>query len=298
MRHAFVLVLVLVLVLESPALAQDEGFDAMNFHPATDPYGYAMVNGARSLHMWQFHVAAIVNYSNDPLSFKGDAVPARGSDVVRELTALDVVASLGLVKFGNGGLSVGVDLPIVLANNGLRIDNRDLGTHDTGLGDLRTELKATFLDREDDAVGVAARGFLTWPLGREEDFTSDGHVSGGLTAIVEKKIAIVRFGIEVGWQWIDGDAEDVGGVTIDDKLLVGAAIAVEPIEKVSIFAELNHWTRIDNPYDQSETSPLELGGGVKYGGKSLFALAGASAGLNDGVGAPDFRLYGGLGFTF
>src|SRR5262245_22818823 len=79
-------------------------FNVDEFKPAIDPYGYAVVNGARSLAPWQLHAAAYVNWAKNPIEFDPALGVPRGNDIIRELTMLDIVAGLGLIQFGNGGV--------------------------------------------------------------------------------------------------------------------------------------------------------------------------------------------------
>jgi hypothetical protein len=281
----------------------DESLNAQTFKPAVDPFGYATVNGARTLDMFQLHAAAFGSYARAPLRFSGEIPVPRGTDIIRELTVLDLVAAFGVLKIGNGGIEIGADLPVILENNGLRVDDRELGMQDQGFGELRTEAKLTFLDRAEDAMGVALRGFVELPTAREEDMLSNnGKVSIGGTLILEKKVWLIRAGIEVGYQHIDGEVKladlTIGDATYDDKILVGAGLGIELFETIDIFGEITHSTLYKHPYESAAETPFEAGGGVKFRGSLLFAALGASAGLNSGVGAPEARIFGALGLTF
>jgi hypothetical protein len=289
-------------IVAGSANAQDiedvaDGFDIQTFQPPTDPFGYGMINGARSLDQWQFHVAAYTNYARDPLRFSDD-IATGDRDVIKSMTTLDLAAGVGIFKIGNhGGVQAGVNVPIYLDIDGTDPVDRE-GVKDYGFGDVRPEVKVTVLDREDDLIGIAGRVFLKIPTGEEEEFTSyDKTWSGGGTLIVEKKMGIVRLGVEAGWQYIENEIRIGGLFTVDDKLLWGAAIAVEPIEHVGIFAEVHGEGRAEKLWDQSEESPIEAGGGVRYTG-FLFAVLGAYGGLTDGVGAADWRVAGAVGITF
>src|SRR5207237_958507 len=99
-------VLAAVAAAATPASAKDEGFSTVNFRPATDPFGYASVNGARSLDMFQLHAAGWLNWAKNPLQTPDGAVTTNGKDILKEVTTVDIVAGLGLLKFGDGGLQI------------------------------------------------------------------------------------------------------------------------------------------------------------------------------------------------
>lgn len=264
------------------------------YKPAVDPFGYSTVNGARTLDPFQAHVSGHMNWAKRPL----DAIPGR-DEVVKELTMFDLVGAVGLLKFGHGGIELGADLPIAVRDLGLRFDP-DTGireAHKSVLADLRTEAKITALDREDDIIGLAARAAFEWPTGSEEDFLSEnGKTSFTGTAIIEKKLGKLRLGVEFGYKYIDGEVH-VASATIDDKLLMGAGLAFEPVEHLSIFAEVHGYTRFEKPWDHEVESPYEVGAGVKWTG-TLFLMLGIATKVNGGIDAPDERIFGSIGLTF
>jgi len=194
----------------------------------------------------------------------------------------------------------------VLDENGLRVGfdpvtGKPDGLEETGFGNLRTAVKLTALDREDDPIGIAARIELQWPTGRESDFLSnDGHVTPVFGLIVEKKLGPVRFGIQCQYEHIPGHIE-VAGVTVDDKVKLGAGLALEPFDQTKLplgfVLEAFHWFRACNPWKAEAEAPVEIGAAVKYGG-TLFAALGVNFGLNKGVGSPDERLFAALGIAF
>lgn len=275
----------------------DEGFDAQNFKIALDPYAYMTVNGARSLLPLQFHVLAEINYAKNPLKFTSDS-GVSDKDILKEIAVVDLGASMGLLKFGeHGGLQVGASIPLYLYRHGVDIFHGQGHVNKTDFGDLRTQLKATFMDREEDLVGVAARLEAIWPTGDGKEFTSNNDKPSYLgSVIVEKKFGAFRIGAEAGYQFIESQFGG-GGLQIDDKLHIGVGAGFEVMENLEVVAEVFHWTRIENPWDHEVESPVEGGIAVKYTG-TIFGMAGVNAGLNNGLGAPDFRFVLEIGFTF
>jgi hypothetical protein len=293
------------LALAARAAPAFEGIDVENWKPALDPYGYVTVDGARALRSLAPHAALYVNWAHEPLRLEVARPGGFGKDVVRDLTVFDAVLALGLFDLGDhGGLEIGVDLPYAVDVNGISIaldpaTGKPDDLRQASLGNLRTAAKLALLDPEEDVVGIALRGEVQWPTGRDEDFLSnDRHAAWDAGLVVEEKIGPVRFGVEALYEGIHG-AIQVEGATIDDKLKLGAGLAVRPFESLplEVVAEVFHWTRAGHPWRIAAESPVEVGGAVKLAG-TVFALLGASTGLDTGVGAAEARLYAAIGATF
>jgi hypothetical protein len=277
----------------------DDGFDAQNFKSAMDPYGFVTVNGARSLQPLQLHAFGAFNYAKDPLKFTTESqVPDR--DVLAEWGTLDVGGSIGLLSlFEHGGIAVGAVLPIVIYEHAVDFGSAtQTDAKKTSTGDLRTQVKATFLDREDDIVGFGVRVEAKWPTGNTDEFTSDQDKPSYLgTVIVEKKLGPLRVGAEIGYQFIESQFRLSRDFQYDDKLLVGIGAGFEVVENVHIVGELLHWTRIEDPWDHEVESPIEGGAAIKYTG-TIFGMLGCNFGLNDGLGSPEVRVHLAIGFTW
>ncbi len=304
---ALAVALAVGLLAGGAARAQEtDTFDAQNFKPALSPHGYVTVEGAKFLGPFAPHIAAYFSWAHNPLRLTEPRPGFDERDVVRDLSAIDFVLALGLVPIGNGGLELAVGVPFYVDINGLEIadvnDEGDLrGLPEEAFGDLRTAIKLTLLDREDDPIGIAAKVEAQWPVDREQrdSFNTDRHFQLKPSIVIDKKMSILRIAAEVGYEWLDGSEFQVAGVQVDDRLWISAAVGIEPFDEkvpLAIVAEAIHWTRWENPWDHEEESPVELFGAIKYAGTIFFEL-GAGGGLNEGVGAPDARVFGALGFT-
>ncbi len=279
------LVLVLVLVLGAPAFASNDVFNAQNFAPPTDPFGYASVEGARTLEPLRFFAGGYYDFADRPLVVNGFTVE-------RDFQTFDVVGSIGLAKVGLVGLQAGAHVPLTIHD------------HDGPHGDLRTELKASFFDRDADFFALSARSWIEWPTGPKRDgFVSNSRkYAAGVEGTLEGNAGFIRGAISLGWEWLDGRFEG-GGFIVDDQLRLGFAIALAPLrdlaglESAEIAFEVTHWTLSGRPWDNEETSPVEFMTVARYH-KGFFAEIGAGAGLNDGFGAPELRFVAALGHSF
>src|SRR5688572_3623197 len=116
--------MVLALSLVQPVFAQvDEGFNAQNFQPPTDSFGYITMNGARHLRQGHPFFAAYVDWANNPLDLRDIR-----EGYIDEMTFGHGVVSIGVVNFlDNGGISLGAVVPYAIKMSGF---GRDPGTTD------------------------------------------------------------------------------------------------------------------------------------------------------------------------
>lgn len=317
-RHSLLCPLMLIGLI-GPAFAQvDEGFNAQNFQPPLDSYGYITMNGARHLRAGHPFVGAYIDWANNPLDLRDIR-----EGYIDDMTFVHGVASIGVINFlDNGGISVGAVVPYALQMDGF---GRDPQTTDPAtvtppavdlpngrLADIRVESKITFLDREKDPIGIALRGFGVLPTGEDKYFLSnDERFGGGGGVILEKDFGGFRIGAEAAYEWIEGDVviseitfvDD--GVTegteekklrVDDKLHMKLGVAKELlIDDLWLVVEASHWARATHLYDTTRESPAEIGGAIRFD-RHLMVMVGASAGVDDGVGAPDVRAFAAIGF--
>jgi len=314
--------LLVVVLLPRPGLAF-EGFDTQAFKPPTDPDGYVIVEGSRALEghiidrLFRFlvgipppdepqpievHASAYFNYARNPLttSERGDR-PTR--EIVEDLSQLDLVVGIGVLP----RVQVGVVLPIVLNRDGFDFEDPSSEIREHGIGSLRVDMKVEVVRvrEEEDVFGLAVKGFVQTPTGRERDFADNDHrVTGGFVLVPELRPAkFLRVALNIGYEYFDGQIE-VGGTRVDDKVLLALGIGLDlakltgvtAIEGLEVVAEVTHFTRLCNPYDREEESPVELGGAIRFN-RGLFLLVGGSAGLNEAIGAPDGRVFAAVGFT-
>jgi hypothetical protein len=286
----------LLVVLGSPAAQADiEGFDAQTFRVPTDSHGFITMNGARTPRFLEFTAGLGANWAHNPVQIEDNP-----RELVQDRTDLNLFASVGILEFLDaGGVALGVHAPIIVDNHGRRFDDFDRDLPSGGFGDIEANVKATFLDHEEDVIGFFARMAVIFPLGEERNLTSnDQKISLRWQAGIDKVVREVgdavdlRFGVELGYEWIDGEI-NLGGIQVDDRFRMAAGAGISPgIEGLWLILEATAFARAGHAWDTSLESPIEVGAAIKYDGLGFLSLTlGTSAGINEGVGAPDFRLF-------
>jgi outer membrane protein OmpA-like peptidoglycan-associated protein len=266
-------------------------FDSLSFKPANDHGYYLTVEQSQTLGQWGYAAGLYAEFSDDSLIIE-NAVGSRIQDVIDKQLALQLGAALGLLDWLNAGLTVSF-VPYqqfttpgtVFENNGAR------------MGDILFNLKARLLDNKKYPVGIAVVPFVTFPTGSDDHLVGNGKISGGgLLVLDSKRIKDrVSLALNVGAQ-IRDDVTLSPGTTLDDQFLYGAAVNVEVAKPVQIIAEIDGWTLFDDFFG-SNSRNLEIDGALRFfpGAKRKLAItAGGGTGLQDGAGAPDWRVFAGL----
>lgn len=155
------------------------------------------------------------------------------------------------------------------------------------------------------------------PTGEDKYFLSnDERFGGGGGLIIEKDFGGFKIGAEGAYEWLEGDViisevrfidTGFGGLLqgteekrlkIDDKIHMKLGVAKELFfDDFWFVVEATHWARAFHLYNTTRESPAEIGAALRFD-RHLLVLVGASAGVNDGVGAPTVRGFASLGFKF
>lgn len=325
MSRATLLAGALLLATAGLARAQttDNSIDLHHAYRPLDGHGFLHVDDAwtldQPLDAW---ASATASHSHNPLEF-GRPGDDRTASIVRQLTLVDVQASVALVQ----SISLGVVVPVVLD-----LDGKDLNlvrdTRGYGVGSMRLQLKATLLTvgaPEDDVrLGLGLKPFVKLPTGRSRDYLSDNDsVSGGATAMVTLELwRRLRLGVELGYEAVSSDI-DLLDLEVEDRIRFGVAaevVVLRPTTEaersrrraeveerrargestryddghghgLAIGGEVFGWARSARPFHDERERPIEAAGYARWWHAAGFLIRGGCGGaLNNGVGAPDYRL--------
>jgi outer membrane protein OmpA-like peptidoglycan-associated protein len=306
--------LIAAVVLTASAFAQDAGnaqdstFDFELFRPHADLYGYSVTQGAATLGNFQLGVGAWVSYSDDPVvlvdaagnrvTVDGATAAEQGDGLVdRRLTSTFQVG-MGFTRYA----SLTVDVPLALLNDGWSLASLDgPGAVATsggggGIGDIVVQPKFAVLDRDYQPVGLAVVVPVGLPTGAQRDFLGEGGVTVTPTVVFEVSNAPVRsraytFRAAVNGGYRVRGAARLRDVSVGNELVYAAAVGVHPVDPLEITAEL-HGASFGARAAQNPAEAL-LGAKLLLG--PLVAVnVGGGAGILGGIGAPDYRVFGGF----
>lgn len=272
------------------------GFDALSFKPATDQGFYLTVEQSKTLGKMGHAIGIMGDYSVNSLVIR-NAAGAKIQDVIQKQVGLNLSGALGLTPWLDIGASVGgvpyqqfVTPTTLVQDNGARF------------GDISTNLKLQLINSENSSVGLALVPFITFPTGDEDHFTGDSGITGGGKVVLDTKRIKdkVSFSVNAGGVVRNDVVLTPGTNVIGDQFLYGAAVNVEVAKPVQLIAEIKGSTEFKNFFKDNNRN-LEVDGAVRFlpGEKQNWLItAGGGAGLLQGAGDPDYRLFTSLALRF
>ncbi len=279
-----------VLVCATATGAAAEGLDAERFVPATSAEGgftaeHPMVPG----HLG-WGVGLFLNFADDPVVEK----TAAGDDVrkvVDTAVTADLLASIGLWR----RVELGVHLPVHVAYSGDPYPTA-AGTLDAsgGVGDLRFVPKVQLL-----STGNLERHFLlaialpiSFPTGDEAALRGSGGVMLYPSLLFAAHFGRIGLGFDVGYKY---RSEHPTTLPWGDEIAVTPWLSVGLSQALALRAELIAGKQVSTDVGGNDF-PMEALLGIEYKTGPVALYAGATLGLTDGIGDPDFRIIGGIRF--
>ena len=269
---------VLALLLPSTAAAQT--LDAQRFRPAPEGTDLLTVRDTSVDQNVGFGGTLLAGYANDPFVYRYDD----GGElaIVEHLATTNAVLWLDLPR-----IRLGMDLPVHLGATGYR-------TLESGrLGDMRLSADVDLIHRN-DGFGAGVYTFMDAPTGNEEAFLGEAALAfgGGIAASYARGPLLVAMnaGAEGGKpQQFPGD------IAWGSRLTWAAGASYQVMRPLALSVEFNG--EVVPGQDVPGARPAEvLAGAHLRRGPLVFHLAGGT-GLSQGIGAPDYRVLGGLSFS-
>jgi OOP family OmpA-OmpF porin len=274
------------LLCASTAVAAADGLDGERFTPATGAEG-GFVNEHPAV---PFHLGGslglFVNYARDQVIEVDAGNNVIGKPLRTALTA-DLVASVGLF----GRLELGLDVPLHLIYDG---DPHDPLAASSGVGDLRFVPKIALLRRGslDGHVLLGLALPVSLPTGDDASLRGAGGVTVGAQLLFAAHISKLGLGMDVGYRWRE---QHPVGLPWGDGITFGPWVSLGVTDKLALRLETFAEKTVGASVPGADL-PVELLGGFEYRIGSFALYAGASVGLTDGIGAPRFRIIGGVRF--
>jgi outer membrane protein OmpA-like peptidoglycan-associated protein len=276
--------LAIALICASAAVAAADGLDGERFVPAVGAEGnYVNEHPAVPFHLG-WGLGLFLNYADDQV------VAVDGNDNIvakplhRGLTA-DLIGSLGLF----GRVELGLHLPLHLIYEG---DAYGGLAASGGLGDLRFVPKIALL-----RTGSLERHFLlglalpvSFPTGDSDELRGAGGFTVGAQLLIAGHLGRLGLGFDAGYRW---RSEHPANFAWADGVTLGPWVSFAITDQFALRAEA-YAEKIVGTDAPGADFPFELLGGLEYRTGGLGLYGGAAFGLTDGIGAPDFRIVGGV----
>ena len=273
------------LICASAAAAAADGLDAERFVPAIGAEGgFVNEHPAVPFHLG-WGLGLFLNVADDQVVQVDGDDDIVGKPLDTGFTA-DLVGSLGLW----GRLELGLHLPLHLVYRGDAAGTLDAGA---GLGDLRFVPKLALL-RAGSLDGHFMLGLaipLTLPTGNDEALRGAGGVTLGAKLLIAGHLGRFGLGMDVGFRW--RAEEQPAALPWGDGITVGPWLSFGITDSLALRAEAYAEKFLGTAAGTADF-PIEVLGGLEYRIGGLALYGGASFGLTDGIGDPDFRIIGGV----
>ncbi len=302
MKKFLSLFFVLFVFISVPAhAAYQSAFDAVNFVPAVDQTDYYTVYGSQTLKPWQGNMGFYFDYAYRPLEFRRTGGGGGRQSVLDHAVYANAFGALGFTDWFTAGMNIPVSYNWYFTDDALAVDDSGFS-----MGDITLITKFRAVDIEKHKVGLSFVPYVTLPTGDIVRYAGNGHVMGGINAIVDAQFH-ERFNMSLNLGYLMRDdvtrvyAFPLGAtatVRVDDLFTYGIAANVKFTKNFQGIIETYGQTVVRDFFGGS-TNSLEAGAGVRYYfGDSGFAMdVGGMAGIFDGIGTPMFRGFAGLKWT-
>jgi cysteine-rich repeat protein len=267
----------------------DADYSAERFQLAMDRRGVLGVEAPTTPGHLKLDVGFWLGYANDPLTVRVGDDNERLGALVSDRIGADLVASIGLGR----RFEVGLTAPLILSQSD------DLGMltvasgspNSFGLGDVTLTPKVALLD---GSFAVALAAAIGLPTSGGASYFGDGGVTASPALLIGHHAGALRLLANLGYRVRPSAA--MSGLAIDDELFARAGVGYRA-GKADVMAELSFATPAAAPLDDYNANHAEARGGLGVDvvpGVRVFAAAGL--GLAAGFGTPDWRALGGLWF--
>jgi MYXO-CTERM domain-containing protein len=294
--QALPLLALALLFTPNDARAQQAGFNLNRYRPAETAHDQFQLSRPNDLGDGKISVQLLLDYAKDPL-----VIEAQQGSADSELASVvgNQFAAHGTFALGLGNrfvLFAGLPVNLVMSGD----DNPATVSADGAApGDPWVGARVRLVGEKNDIAALALQAGLTIPLANLADdqqaYAGDKTVTGHPELLFELRPGDVRITANVGA--LVKKATTLVGASTGSEFTYGLGFTLTPSEALDLVAELHGGSAFSQFFEREE-SPLELLLGGKYHAQSgmTFGLA-AGPGLTRGIGSPDVRVVGMVGFA-
>jgi len=272
--------------------AEAQSFRLNRFHAAERPDDAFGVRRLGAFGHLRFGANAVLDYANDPLVIKRNR---NTTDEIQSIVdhQLTLKVDLSLALWDRLIVMAGFDAPLVMKGPSvpLGIDEADGG----GFGDVTLGMRLRAIGDADDVFGLGFQVIAVLPTADDlQAYTGEQSVALRPDVIAEIRTKPVRITANVGA--LVRENVRFAAARIGDELLYGLAVSVPLHPRFEAIGELRGSFDFER-FGARTSSGLEwLAGGKANTTSGFWFGAGAGTGLTRGIGTPDVRVVGQLGY--
>jgi outer membrane protein OmpA-like peptidoglycan-associated protein len=278
----------------------DTEFTLERFRIAADREGVLDVEWGGTLRRGQWDLGLWVGTADDPLVVverMGDERERVGR-LVDHRVGGQLVATIGILDF----LQAGIELPVIFSQD-QSLGSAPLGMggdlSSIGLGDLRIIPKLGLLTAARHGVNLAIIPAATFPSSTSDDYFGEQSASFAPEIAISRAFGAVRLATNVGYR--TRKLARVANLEVNDEIFgrLGAGYRFSDAggPPVELDLTLAAATRANDFLGDASNNYVELLGGLQYlFAQPVLGFVAGGAGLNEGFGAPDWRVLLGARF--
>ncbi|MBI4844828.1 MAG: hypothetical protein HY809_11045 [Nitrospirae bacterium] len=279
-------ILSLLLLITLVSAGYSYAFDAHTIDPKVGEERFINVESTGSIGMGKTKIGIFIDHAENPVG------SVNGAELSERQSAATFTAGYGLSDV----LQVSISLPALFAQDGRRLDLVS-EVSATELGDLRMAAKYRFADAGSNRLGLAfaLSPYIVFPIesGASDEWFGSGSFYGGARLIIDKEIdSATKATFNIGYQ-IKQKQDLTPTQAIGDTISYGIGVSHDINDTLFISGEAYMSTPSSDSFDDYLT-PKEADISLGYQARPDTQLLIGIGGGVDGIGAPDWRLIGGV----
>lgn len=295
------MVICFIIVFICATFSKAQALNVQSSNPNPGETGTFNIFGSRTLPALSVGLGITTQFEKNPLEFRNFTTGESVRFIVDWMETTDLLAEFGLTNWA----TLGIDIPFSVVRYALPT-NMDIHETHSSLGDIKGYGKLAILNPDKYPIGFSIMPFVSIPTGSTTHFTGDNGTDLGVKLLADKEFDGGYLGLNVGYK-LHTKSDSVQAVgspqllTVDDEVVYGLGAGVDIVKKrLRIFTELMGSTAVDDFAKNSQTSPIEMNGGLEISAKNspMKVTLGGGAGLNSGYSAPKFRVFGGISYRW
>ena len=278
-------------LVAQPRSAHAQSFRLDRFRAAEHPLdGFGVRRLDRFGHV-QLAALLTADYAHDPLTIERSSNGREVQSVVDHQLTLALGLSLGLWE----RLLAFASLEAVPLMRGPEVPVGFVPPADAaGLGDVAVGARVRLLGGADDLFALGVQAALLLPTAGTQAYRGEERLAARPELIAELRPGRLRVSFNVGS--LVRARQRLVAARLGSELVYGAALGVRVLQQLELLAELTGGFGLHD-FGARETTDVEWRLGAKYAsGIGLYVGAAAGTGFTSGVGSPDARVIGQLGY--
>lgn len=306
MRMRSAIALAAAMFTLAPAVSMADDFNIEMFRPSAHPYDMWNTRTTHIADHLDFGGGLLLRYGHNPLRFVREHLNGTTSEhiVIGNQLGADLFGSIALWDY----LSVGVGVPVHFVMSGdsgfVTVPGQTGAISGASMGDVRLDLKGSFIKYEDYGIGVGMNLVTSFPTNAGAPYGGDDGFTIAPQLIIDAGTSDFVFSFNGGARFRT-EEQHLAFLSVENELLLGAGLMGDLFSLLNLrdlgefwaIGEFQSTANLSSPFENENQSQIALRAGLRY----LFPFglgieAGGGGGLVQGYGNPVISAFLGIRF--